>query len=140
MKTKAPPPTDWLEFARFPYKVVFTADKPPLLIIDCHYLDSSISFQFDDLADTELAALRFGGENARDICKSRVRSTVEADARLQETRPIWEAVQLHLTEFQAETQKEFRQIQRQFDRLPGEISRQRAIIDDHEAGFQKLED
>lgn len=51
-----------------------------------------------------------------------------------------ESLESEIASLRADMQKEFRQIQRQFDRLAGEMSRQGATLDDHEERFQKLEE
>jgi hypothetical protein len=59
---------------------------------------------------------------------------------LERINQLGEQLSGDIASLRTEMQKEFRQIQRQFDRILGELSRQHAIIDDHEDRFQKLEE
>jgi chromosome segregation ATPase len=51
----------------------------------------------------------------------------------------FDKIESELKSFRSETEKEFRLIQRQFDKMLGELSRQRAAHDDLEERFNKIE-
>lgn len=70
----------------------------------------------------------------------------KVDARLQETRPIWEAVQTQVaelketvTDLKETTEKGFRRINHRLEVISGDINLVRADLHDHEGRLEKLE-
>lgn len=61
------------------------------------------------------------------------------DARLYDTRPLWEGVQAQLTELKTEVDKGFRNVARRLDVISVDINQVRADLHDHESRLEGLE-
>lgn len=93
-----------------------------------------------DRLDSLIATVNQIASDVRGLTERLDRLEAKVDVRLQETRPIWEAIQTQLEELRTETQRGFRRLDQVFNKVAGSLTRVEVVQADIEGRIDKLEE